>query len=141
MIMQIMKRREAKTQGLSKYFTNKPCSKGHVSERYTFGGNCCECVGTRTKTKVKAEYFRNYRKLRRDKIIAYLGGKCVKCGFSDVRALQIDHINGGGSKERKVLKMNEGLFYKKVREDATGKYQLLCANCNWIKKHENSEVC
>jgi hypothetical protein len=104
MIMQIMKCREAKAQGLPKYFTNKPCSKGHISERYTLGGNCCKCVQTRTKTKVKAAYFRRYRKLRRDKIIAYLGGKCIKCGFSDERALQIDHTNGGGSKDVRLSK-------------------------------------
>jgi hypothetical protein len=28
---------------------------------------------------------------------------------------------------------------KKVLADTTGSYQLLCANCNWIKKSENNE--
>lgn len=70
-----------------------------------------------------------------------LGGKCVKCGFKDVRALQIDHINGGGSQERKErdFKMN---FHKHVLESfirKENKYQLLCANCNWIKRFENKE--
>ncbi len=29
-----------------------------------------------------------------------MGNKCVKCGFSDPRALQIDHINGDGMDNR-----------------------------------------
>ena len=30
----------------------------------------------------------------RKKIIDALGGCCARCGYSDIRALQIDHING-----------------------------------------------
>ena len=38
--------------------------------------------------------------------------KCLKCGFSDRRALQIDHINGGGIKERRIG--NTRQFHHKV---------------------------
>ena len=70
--------------------------------------------------------------------LKFLGGKCVKCGFSDVRALQIDHISGGGNKE---YKKHGGMYgvYKNVLLEPE-KYQLLCANCNWIKRFENKEV-
>ena len=70
-----------------------------------------------------------------------MGGKCVRCGFSDPRALQIDHINGGGSKERKERGFN-GNFHRHVLKsfiNKENKYQLLCANCNWIKRVENNE--
>lgn len=72
------------------------------------------------------------------KVQAYhiLGDKCIRCGFSDIRALQIDHINGGGCKELK--KLTSPGVYRKVIKYATG-YQLLCANCNWIKRFENHE--
>ena len=72
--------------------------------------------------------------------IELLGGQCCKCGFSDPRALQFDHINGGGSKERNKLTR---LFYGVVIESILkneNKYQLLCANCNWIKRTENNEL-
>jgi hypothetical protein len=52
--------------------------------------------------------------------------------------LQIDHVNGNGSKERKNITLS--LFLKKVLADKEGNYQLLCANCNFIKKHINNEV-
>ena len=70
--------------------------------------------------------------------INLLGAKCVKCGFSDVRALQIDHVNGGGMKESRRL---GGMYavYKNVLLEPE-KYQVLCANCNWIKRSENKEA-
>lgn len=30
--------------GLNKYFTGKPCSNGHVSERYVQSGSCSQCI-------------------------------------------------------------------------------------------------
>jgi len=55
-------------------------------------------------------------------------------GCTEERCLQIDHINNGGNKERKNLRYTD--YYKLVIEDNSGKYQLLCANCNWIKRKE-----
>lgn len=34
----------AKEQGLTRYYTGKPCRNGHYSERYTNGGGCCACL-------------------------------------------------------------------------------------------------
>lgn len=79
-----------------------------------------------------------YNKRLRARILELLGGKCP-CGFSDPRALQVDHVNGNGSEDRRV----HGRKYTKevIRsiEAGEGKYQLLCANCNWIKRYENKE--
>jgi hypothetical protein len=76
-------------------------------------------------------------------IIDFFGGKCVKCGFNDSRALQLDHIHGDGHKERKdSCGFSLSYRYKMVKEHpelAREKYQLLCANCNWIKRDENYE--
>lgn len=66
-----------------------------------------------------------------------LGNKCSNCGFSDHRALQIDHKNGGGTAERKKLGQS-GVYLRIVNGDTEG-YQILCANCNWIKRYENNE--
>jgi hypothetical protein len=79
---------------------------------------------------------------RKKKIFALLGNKCAHCGFSDPRALQVDHTNGGGTKERN-LSRNQNAYYKKILtsvEKGEGKYQLLCANCNWIKRHTHNEL-
>lgn len=65
------------------------------------------------------------------------GGKCARCGFTDSRALQLDHINGGGTKEHK--RSSSYSVHKRALEGAND-LQLLCANCNWIKRYENEEV-
>lgn len=90
---------------------------------------------------------REYRDRIRLEIIRLLGGKCsnpnclIPNGCSDIRCLQIDHVNGGGRKE--LEKFNSRvLYYKFVLEQiksGSKDYQLLCANCNWIKKYENKE--
>ena len=75
-------------------------------------------------------------KQRRDEILEFFGDKCVRCAFRDKRALQLDHIHGGGGKERKNGKANIGEQYALMLADpetAHAKYQLLCANCNILK--------
>jgi hypothetical protein len=72
--------------------------------------------------------------------ISILGSKCVRCGFMDTRALQVDHINGNGKLEKKAIKRR---YFKAVIDSILAKenkYQLLCANCNWIKRVENNEI-
>lgn len=67
---------------------------------------------------------------------------CMRCGFNDIRALQIDHKNGHGHNDRKIFKLSGTSlyrFYLKNPELAKETLQVLCANCNWIKKDENSE--
>lgn len=87
-------------------------------------------------------YQREYLQKLRYSVLEILGGQCVQCGFSDKRALQIDHINGGGSIERKERGFNHS-FHKHVLQSVINKenkYQLLCANCNWIKRFDNNET-
>lgn len=74
----------------------------------------------------------------RMKVFEALGGPiCAHCGFTDIRALQFDHKQAiGGVKKRrlgvhKVLK--EMLKHPEL-------HQVLCANCNWIKRAENNET-
>jgi hypothetical protein len=51
--MEIISRKEAKEQGLTRYFTGVPCPKGHIAEKTISNGNCAECL---------KEYKRNWAK-------------------------------------------------------------------------------
>lgn len=84
-------------------------------------------------------YSASYRQKIRDAVLAFLGNKCFRCGFEDKRALQIDHVFSDGAKDRKRFK-NPYQLYKIVLKDKSNRYQLLCANCNWIKRYENNEL-
>ena len=91
----------------------------------------------KARSRKRNEYFRKYAEKFRLKALKELGGKCKRCGFSDWRALEIDHINGGGGKE--WTNINRKTRYEMVTKNPE-RYQVLCANCNTIKKIENGEL-
>jgi hypothetical protein len=91
------------------------------------------------------ERFWNLSKELRQKVLDKFGRRCNNpaCqwlnldgtrGCTEERCLQVDHVHNGGNKERKNIKYID--YYKLILKDETGKYQLLCANCNWIKRKE-----
>lgn len=80
----------------------------------------------------------DYRNLRADAIEKY-GGKCASCGFSDWRALHFDHVNGGGAAERRLAAGSKQSYLRLILNDIAGKFQLLCSNCNMIKRCEKNE--
>jgi hypothetical protein len=87
---------------------------------------------------------------KKKEIFELLGNKCanpncaVVGGMTDIRCLQIDHIHGGGNQEKRKNKGDRGShhYYDILRKIKNGskEYQLLCANCNWIKRIENNET-
>jgi hypothetical protein len=76
------------------------------------------------------------------------GGRCSnpQCGWVNAdgsrgclvsACLQLDHVNGGGKAERRLMGVDR--IYRKALKDFEATYQLLCANCNWIKRFERKE--
>ncbi len=85
-----------------------------------------------------------YRERKVEVLTHYGNGvcACVKCGFDDIRALSIDHIDGGGLEHRRSLGITSGgNFYLWLKRNVfpTG-YQTLCMNCQYIKRSENKEI-
>lgn len=124
---------------------------------------CRKCFQKRMKKPIQEWRQRNKEKLRNQgrkwnfetrhlyhqKIIEFLGSKCsspnclVPDGCKDIRCLQIDHLNGNGNKERESF-FSTYQYYKFIYEkllQGSKDYQLLCANCNIIKREENKEFC
>lgn len=70
---------------------------------------------------------------------------CVKCGFSDIRALSIDHIEGNGAEHRRELLPDNPqrgglLMYSVLKHEGFPiGMQTLCMNCQFIKRAENKE--
>jgi len=85
----------------------------------------------RIHRKERQQYVRNLR-LR---AIAKLGGKCISCGCDDVSALEFNHINGGGLKERKA-KGNCGGYTNTLMHDIITERRkdidLRCRVCNSV---------
>lgn len=81
---------------------------------------------------------KEYRLELKQKVLDRYGNSCAGCGFNDIRALQIDHINNNGAEERKALggkNISGWRFYLYlVSNGLPDGYQTLCANCNMIKE-------
>lgn len=116
-----------------------------MEKENTLLGKCPTCGEDRTDKYIPfcRKCYKEYVKKQRNELIDEMGGFCIRCGQKDKRALQIDHVRGDGHNDRKQ-NVSSGLGYlKRVRESIQndeGKFQLLCASCNWIKRHENNEV-
>ena len=91
------------------------------------------------------------QRILRLEILDKLGRRCASpdcrwhnddgtSGCTDVRALQIDHVDGGGSTELQAGHGAGLAHLYRVRSDTTGRYQVLCANCNWIKRYMDREA-
>ena len=73
--------------------------------------------------------------------------RCVKCGFTDLRALSLDHIGAGGNKHKEELEREYGItkvsqFYGWLKDNGYPQeppLQVLCMNCQWIKASQFGE--
>jgi hypothetical protein len=101
-------------------------------------------VGKRFREKYREKLRLHHEKLNRQlrfDAVHKIGDKCAHCGITDVRVLQIDHINGGGQRELKKIS-TQGIYRRILLmpiDECKKHYQILCANCNWIKRYENHE--
>lgn len=92
----------------------------------------------------RKQYDKNYMlKLRLKCLSMISNGKieCSNCGCKDIRILQINHINGGGSKEYAKFKQPKR-FYKAIirNERNIDDLNILCWVCNqayYVKKKFN----
>jgi hypothetical protein len=78
------------------------------------------------------EYHKDYYRNHRQKLIDYLGGKCVRCGSTE--NLEFDHIDPS-QKSFGISKSH--LPFEKLK-DELDKCQLLCKSCH--KKKSNQEL-
>lgn len=67
-MMPIKDRQRAILEGRKRYFTGKPCSRGHVSERYVKGHMCVECAADKSRSEEKKAYDKARYAERKDEI-------------------------------------------------------------------------
>ncbi len=81
-------------------------------------------------------------KLKQEVLSYYSDGKvvCARCGYSDIRALGLDHVNGGGAKHRRLGLAGNGFYVWLKKNNFPAGLQVLCMNCNWVKRVENDEL-
>jgi len=75
----------------------------------------------------------------RKAVFDLLGWKCFRCNFDKVGALQIDHVEGGGGRHKASFH-DANAYHRAILEAKGVGFQILCANCNWLKIAENNEA-
>jgi hypothetical protein len=79
---------------------------------------------------------------QKERVFAMYGQVCARCGFPDKRALQLDHVQDDGHKHRRTRRDGRRTTdCRRAWTDASrsyqpDKFQILCSNCNWIKRAE-----
>lgn len=82
----------------------------------------------RKRTDVRQRRSEQYRKVREELVEGY-GGKCTCCGEFRFEFLALDHVNGGGRKERETLSTQQ-IAKKAIKQGFPDTYRILCHNCN-----------
>jgi len=137
-------KRDAKARGycpshyLTRYNKKKKCSidgckKGHYAK-----GLCNSHYYLTYYYDVIKKSTSEIYQIRKNKLFEILGGrKCAICGFDDDRALTFDHKLNDGTFDRtqKGGIVKAWVNYIKNPDLAKEKLQVLCSNCNQIKRH------
>ncbi len=130
--------------------------KEYFSNRKKNNREHANILNRESRIRAKQRDLKDYRKrdnesqtsyrLRRKQLVFshYSNGsiKCVVCGESRLACLSIDHIAGGGTQHKLSLKLRGGHdFYGwLVRSRFPEGYQVLCMNCQFVKRVMNREI-
>jgi hypothetical protein len=128
MNLHIITRKVAKQFGLKRYYTGKPCVKGHVEERLTSTGQCYGCLRSDEYIKVKKDCDKRHYTKNKYKILKQL---------SDYRQKNKEAISQRLKKHYQKSKQKRLAYHKiwaKQNSEKLKQYQK-----NW--RHENRDVC
>jgi hypothetical protein len=133
------------------YRKSKYCSMECYQVSRWGGGKCKQC-GKPSTTRYCSDKCRNefwnkneYHLLKKKRywnrkfeIIEKLGGKCSKCGNTDVRVLDLNHID-----RRLKTRVKHYSWTKRLGQWENDKenLELLCANCHRINTWEQMNYC
>lgn len=101
-------------------------------------GECGLCERKPRKGFKICDSCREKSKIRQDKlrieVLYHYGKKCKNCGITDVRVLDLEHIKNNGNVERKKFGKGNGFFLSVKRRKYPKGLQVMCKNCNWLKR-------
>jgi hypothetical protein len=82
----------------------------------------------------KKAYLKAYQQKMKETVLSHYSGgipKCACCGEQNMAFLSIDHIEGGGTKQRRRLQLRGIKFYPWLKDNGyPSGYRVLCMNCN-----------
>ncbi len=128
----------------------------HREERLAYHRRYRSLNRERVLSSMRASYRKNRRErieskrkewdLLKSEVLGHYSNaspKCKRCDVSDIRALTIDHIGGDGRKHLMNIGIKKGGYklYGWLKKNNYPKgFQVLCMNCQFIKRYENNEL-
>jgi hypothetical protein len=113
------------------------------SGKVHFSHTCRKCSSDRTKHRHTLPGIKELHNLRqresnrrlKEEVLNHYGGKCECCGETDIRFLTLDHLEGGGRKDRekvkKTMSSSGSYYYRWLRDTGYPTHlRVLCFNCN-----------
>jgi hypothetical protein len=88
-----------------------------------------------SRAKLKVKHWKT-----KSAVVGLLGGKCVNCGNTDIRVLQVNHKNHDGQKDpiqRSTTKFFTWILKGKIPRE---QFDLRCANCNILYEYESGRL-
>lgn len=102
----------------------------------------------KTHPTLSSENRKRYRDKIRLIVLTHYSGNPPKCAdpywqhkepYTDIRALTIDHVRGGGKTHLRNIGGSSYLYRWLIKNKFPEEYQVLCMNCQFIKRIENKE--
>lgn len=119
-----------------------------ICERGFESFNCSKYCSDRCKREAKILKQYAHRMETKRKVFIHYGGnppKCACCNESHIEFLELDHVNGGGNKDRKKLfkyYIGGSMFYDLlIKNNFPDGFQVLCSNCNKAKGDNKTQFC
>lgn len=78
-------------------------------------------------------YMQRSNKRRRLRVLEGYGNCCACCGDRTLQFLALDHVDGGGYRQRKTGWGSYHCYIDAERRGFPSDYQVLCHNCNLAK--------
>lgn len=81
--MEILSRKDARAIGAARYFTGKPCKRGHVTQRITTSALCVECnrvIQRASRKRIKLADHRAWKteieEPQKPGVVRFIAGRC-----------------------------------------------------------------
>lgn len=104
--LSVISRKDAKDIGLVRYFTGKPCPKGHIAERFVSYGQCFDCT---TKSR-DAWYYNNIEKAKEKNKLWHINNRTKK------RAINAKYRANNPEKVKQAIEAHRLAFPEKYIE-------------------------
>lgn len=136
--MNIISRKEAKSLGMTHYFTGKPCINGHISRR-VIQGSCCQCSTENQRARrADPEKADRMRLLAREDLARNHSTKEKKAKADKKRRSSPEYLRAQRIKDRERYK-NDPSFVDRKKRQASSYYAKHKRRLQKIKLHNAKE--